>query len=575
MAGRGIRPFNNRGKSEFEYRNAVVTSNVAGGTVRASDQEFAELASGFIDDWAERHPGAATALGYHRFDGRLPDWSAAAMAAERCALDGWAGRLAVLDAAALSAEHQVDKAIITNVIERRRFEIDELREHTWNPLLANPGQAIYQLLARDFAPAEERLASLAGRLAEMPATLAAATEQLGPMPQVHIETAIGQLNGTIALITQQVDAALQIAPQCAGMIEKARPAALDAVTAFRDWLSAQLSEAAAVASPRIGAEMFARKLSLRLNAAANSDAILARARADLDRVTAEMTELAGELGGSIRDVLDRLAADAPDDAAILGFCRDALTAQTAFVREHQLATVYPDPVEVIAMPEVDRGVVVAYCDSPGPLEPAPQPTFLGVSPAPASWTAQRVASFYREYNRHLVHILMAHEAMPGHYLQLAHARRFAGSDTLVRAGFSSSSFAEGWAVYAEGLMTAHGYPGDGDVRHLRMQRLKLQLRMVINAILDAGVHAHGMTQGEAMALMLDRGFQEEGEAAGKWRRILLKPAELSAGYVGYTEVTDLARDMTAAHPGWTARQLHDTLLAHGSPPPRLLRTLVL
>jgi hypothetical protein len=48
-------------------------------------------------------------------------------------------------------------------------------------------------------------------------------------------------------------------------------------------------------------------------------------------------------------------------------------------------------------------------------------------------------------------------------------------------------------------------------------------------------------------------------------RILLNPAQLSVGYVGYTEVTDLAGDMTAAYPGWTARQLRDTLLAHGEP----------
>ena len=53
-------------------------------------------------------------------------------------------------------------------IARRVFEIDELREHTWNPLLANPGKAIYQLLARDFAPLTDRLDSVAGRLAEIP-----------------------------------------------------------------------------------------------------------------------------------------------------------------------------------------------------------------------------------------------------------------------------------------------------------------------------------------------------------------------------------------------------------------------
>jgi hypothetical protein len=68
----------------------------------------------------------------------------------------------------------------------------------------------------------------------------------------------------------------------------------------------------------------------------------------------------------------------------------------------------------------------------------------------------QVAMFYRECDRHLVHDLVAQEAMPGHYLQRTHSRRFAGSDTPVRAAFGSFSFAEGWAVYAEQSMTAQG-----------------------------------------------------------------------------------------------------------------------
>ncbi len=104
-------------------------------------------------------------------------------------------------------------------------------------------------------------------------------------------------------------------------------------------------------------------------------------------------------------------------------------------------------------------------------------------------------------------------------------------------------------MYAEELMAEHGYPGDGDPRAVRMQQLKMQLRMIINAILDARIHAHGMTEAEAMALMTDRGYQEEGEAAGKWRRALLTSAQLSTYYVGYTEVSDLAGELRAADPG--------------------------
>jgi len=109
---------------------------------------------------------------------------------------------------------------------------------------------------------------------------------------------------------------------------------------------------------------------------------------------------------------------------------------------------------------------------------------------------------------------------------------------------------------------------------LRMQQLKMLLRSTINAILDVRVHAHGMTEAEAMRLMVERGHQEEGEAVGKWRRALLTSAQLSTYYVGYQEVRDVASVLRAARPAAGARELHDLMLSHGSPPPRHLRTLL-
>src|SRR6185437_3278896 len=325
------------------------------------------------------------------------------------------------------------------------------------------------LLARDYAPLPDRLRSLAGRLAAVPDSLAAARAALGQMPKVHLETAIAQFGGTIGLVTEEVNAALRQAANGGAVVtsagaaataaviaevESARPAALAALAEHRDWL------AAGFADPRLGRAMYARKLSLALSAAADADAILDRAEEDLERITDEITEVAAALGGTPREVLDRLSAAAPDEATILAFCADALAVQTAFVREHDLVTLYDDPVEVIDMPEINRGVAVAYCDPPGPLEPVPGATFIAVSPTPKDWTAERVASFYREYNRHMVHNLMVHEAMPGHYLQLQHSRRFTG-ETRLRAALWSGPFVEGWAVYAEEFMARHEYPGEG------------------------------------------------------------------------------------------------------------------
>jgi uncharacterized protein (DUF885 family) len=137
----------------------------------------------------------------------------------------------------------------------------------------------------------------------------------------------------------------------------------------------------------------------------------------------------------------------------------------------------------------------------------------------------------------------------------------------VRAVFRSGTFIEGWAVYAEELMADHGFGG----LPVKLQQLKMQLRMTLNAILDQATHCDDISERDAKALLADRGFQEEGEAAGKWQRALLTSTQLSTYFVGYSEVSAIA----ASRPADTdLRAWHDSMLAHGSPSPRHLRDLV-
>ncbi|MFI5064170.1 MAG: DUF885 domain-containing protein [Streptosporangiales bacterium] len=567
-----------------------------------ADAVFGSLARSAVGGLLERRPELATLLGDHAHDGRLTVGTAgyyeelARWCADRLAA------VAAIDASQLSPEYRADARILASRLESCRFDAADLREHEWNPMLANPGRAIYLLLARDFAPLGSRLRSVAARLASVPHALAAARAVAGGLlPRVHLETAISQFAGTERLITSGLDQALAGAAED---LAAERSAALEVIRCHRRWLEQRLADGTRdgrFGDPRIGPDLFARKLRLTLETATSPAELLARAQADLDRATSEITETAARLGGGngaappagvaqagrvpaggvpaggsadlVRRVLDSLAADAPDDRTILRLVQRAYDDQLAFVREHGLVTAYDDPVEVIGMPEIDRGVAVAYCDPPGPLETAGMPTFVAVSPAPQDWGADQVRSFYREYNRHMVQNLMVHEAMPGHVLQLAHSRRFTGG-TPVRAAFRSGSFVEGWAVYAEQLMAAHGYPGEDSPGAVRMQQLKMQLRTIINTILDVRVHCAGLPEAEAMTLMTRRGFQEDGEAAGKWRRALLTSSQLSTYYVGYTEVSDLVAGLRAARPGWTERQVHDEVLAHGSPAAAHLRDLL-
>jgi len=547
-----------------------------------ADIAFTSYAAAALDGLLERQPEWATGVGDHRHDDRLT----VGTANHYEQTSRWAGErlagLAGIDAGRLSPQHRVDAQILANQLARLRFMIGELREQEWNPMVANPGRAIYNLLARDFAPLADRLRSAARRLAMLPESLAAARSVLGPMPRIHIETALTQFAGTERLLTGELPRAAGDAPGAGRDLDEALPSALEAIAGHTRWLEERLADGHrdGFRDPRLGADLFSRKLPLVLDTELPVDQIVARAEADLAWMSEELVVAAAEYTGTVpggadtvRVALDALAADAPDDATILGFVRDAFVAQREFVTAHDLVTVFDDPLEVIAMPEIDRGVAVAYCDSPGPLETAALATFIAVSPTPEGWSPERIRSFYREYNRHMVHNLMVHEAMPGHALQLQHSNRFTAA-TPVRAAWRSGSFVEGWAVYAEQVMNAHGYPGEGNPAALRAQRLKSKLRTIINAIMDARVHCDGMTQDQAMALMTGRGYQEDGEAAGKWRRVLLTSAQLSTYFVGFMEVSGLAADLQRARPGWPERRLHDAMLAHGSPPARHLRTLL-
>jgi uncharacterized protein (DUF885 family) len=541
--------------------------------------DFTVFARESLDELLERHPDFATTLGDHRFDDRLPDLTPAAAEDEAQWVDRCLAALGGFDEASMAVDERVDAAILRNRLEANRFALTELRDHEWDPLVANPGTAIYSLLVRDFAPLGDRLRAAAGRLRAVPASLDTARRTLHDMPRVHVETAIGQFIGTRTLLATEVERALGQQPSLRAEVEPAREAAVESLDLHIAWLRASLADADG--DPRLGAERFSRKLSLTLDTASAADAVLSRAEADLARIedaiasTAARLDPGGDPHGQVRRVLDRLAGDGHvDNETIVDLCKQAMAECTDFVRSAELVSVPDAPVEIIVMPEIHRGVAVAYCDPPGPLETAQLPTYFAVSPTPEDWSEARVASFFREYNAHMLHNLTVHEAMPGHVLQLAHSAQFESALPL-RKALWSGSFVEGWAVYAEELMVDAGYRADvGQGDALRMQQLKMQLRTTINAVLDARVHAHGMTEAEAMTLMTVRGHQEEGEAAGKWRRALLTSGQLSTYYVGYIEVAEISRELATAAPQRSMRQRHDLMLAHGSPPARHLRTLV-
>src|SRR5438876_2537867 len=550
------------------------------------DDAFQKIARDYIEQYLQSNPEDATELGDHRFDSQLTDYSPDARAKDLATKKESRDKLNAIDGSQLTGPNNIDFRILKENIDYEIFRAEELKEPEWNPLvyMQSLANSLYLLVARDFAQPEQRIPNLRQRMEGIPRVIAQAKANLQHPPRIHTETAIEQTQGAINLVREGLAPLLDRAPQMKRDLAPLQEKTAAALEDYKKWLQSNLLPRSD-GNFRLGAEKFRKKLHFALASDLSMEEIMKRAQADLKQTQTAIYQTVLPLykkyfpsadSATVEDkhkvtaaVLDKLADQHPDDATVVGYAKDVVGEATNFVRSHNLVTIPDTPLDVIAMPEFKRGVAIAYCDSPGPLDKTGK-TFFAVAPTPKDWSKERKESFFREYNNYMIRDLTVHEAMPGHYLQLAHANEFR-APTLVRAIFRSGPFIEGWAVYCEQMMAEQGYGGP----EVKMQQLKMRLRAICNAILDQSIHAGNMTEKEAMDLMTKEGYQQEGEAVAKWKRARLTSAQLSTYFVGATEHLDLrAAEEKQLGNDFYLKKYNDEVISYGSPPVKYVRELM-
>ncbi|WP_448477327.1 DUF885 domain-containing protein [Pseudoxanthomonas mexicana] len=571
---------------------AADTAATAADTAKA-DAAFADLSKRALEGWLQLSPVSATQIGEHKYDGELDDLSAAGRQKGLAFSKKILAELDATDTAALSRENQVDAAILRNQLQYDIWTAETLQSWAWDPQVYNnvAGGAIYGLMAREFAPLPERLKSATARMQKIPALLAQARENLDParVPKVHAETVAKQNAGILSIVDTFITPNLKDLPEAdRAQAEAAIDGLKKAVAEHQAWLDKTLVPNAK-GDFRIGQTLYDQKLQFALLSSLSRADIKQRAEGELKRVREEMygiartvlkdkpgapalpeTPTADEQQKAIEAALELAYAERPARDKVVPDAEAALAQATEFVRQHDLVTLPDAPVEIIEMPEFQRGVAVAYCDSPGPLDKHLK-TFYAVSPIPDEWDQKQVDSFLREYNSRMIHLLSIHEGTPGHYLEGWHSAKFPST---LRAVLRSGMFAEGWAVYTEKMMADAGYLDNDPL--FRLVQMKFYLRTIANAILDQGVQVDGWTREQAMDLMVRQTFQQEREAAGKWTRAQLTSAQLPTYFVGVQEHFDMRKAAEAKLGAqFNLKAYHDQVLSYGAPPVRFVRQLML
>ena len=584
-------------------------------------------AAGLLARFAALHPVAATATGIHDHDGEWDGVGPVADARVIAWVDDETARLKRISDADLDRDDRADRDLALATLSSLRFERTEIRTTAWDPLstVATVGGGLFPLIARTFGSRERRAADLTARLNGLPKFLDDAIDALvgvpetrvaaddgaprragdsapsgeltlptRPISRLHTETAIAQAAGIGELAEMGAEV---YGEELRGAADVARVAAERFTQRLRvDVLPRSDGEG------RYGVARYDRALRHTLFGSHDRAAVQRAAEREFTAVRERMISIAREIAPRwigapeaerlqgdpqhlVGAVLHAIGGEHSSAADLLDRCREETARCEAFIKRTGLLDLPSEPLQITWTPRFLRAYGGAFLDSPGPLDKG-EMSFFYVTPPPDDATPEQVESMLREDNDRMLALLAIHEAIPGHYLQLAAANK---TDRPLRAAFGSGVFAEGWAVYVTQVMLDEGF-GDGD-KALELVHWKFYLRCVANALLDVGIHADGRDEAWALNLMVGESWQEESEAKAKYLRARLTATQLPTyfvGSVGCWELEDRARGALSggshlhdglpgnrpATPGFSRPAHLRAMLKHGTPPIPLLERLM-
>ena len=546
-----------------------------------SVEDFDKLTSELVYGSLALSPSSATQAGYHTHNGialdeLLDDYSAAGIQASRDFYARMRARVSVYEKDALSArsldkEQAADVEIMKNDIGLNLLELDSIRSFQHNPTVyvELAGNALFECYMLNYAPLDKRFEHITKRLEKMPALFEQAKANLTDAPEVWNRVAQEENLGNIDLIDKTLRAAAPEAQKAD--YNRAADQAIAALRDFNAFLRDTLSKK--TSDWRLGKEKYARKFEYELAIGKTPEQLLAEAEAELQAKRAEMAKLAAPK--TVEQALNEIARQHATPDTYMDAARKTLAQATAFVKEKGLVTLPTrGNLQVTETPEYIRGIYAVGGFNPAPALEPQLGAFYWVTPIPKTWPKERVESKLREYNRFGLQQLTVHEAMPGHYVQMEYANDVQPQSRRVLRNISGNvPYIEGWAFYTQQMMSDEGYLADQP--GMRLTMLKQMLRGIANTILDIRLQTMGMTDQEALDLMIKETYQEKEEATAKLQRAQLSSCQLPtyfAGWKGWLDTREQFKKKRGS--AYTLRDFHERALKESAVPMSVLGKLI-
>ncbi|MGB9775450.1 MAG: DUF885 domain-containing protein [Anaerolineae bacterium] len=541
--------------------------------VPSAIQELQTLADAYLRTYCETYPLVAVWLGFHEYDGRLPDLSRRALETRLADLRRFLDDLDQIDPADLDERAWLDYQVVRHEALFEAFTLAEWRKLERDPIPYLETLDVGNYILRAYAPLEVRARALLAHLRNVPAVLSAMRENLThPMrPAVGVAARIGK--GLASFLHDDLPGALS------GLEDGALRAELD--EAIRDavreveaavaWLENDLAPRA-TDDFALGAERFARMLALSEGLDISLDRLREVAEADLTRNQEAFLETAARLGGPGRDPQQVIAEGkrrhpAPED--LIPEVRRLVDDLRQTVLARGIVSVPYDENCIVAETPPFLRYAFAMMYSSGPFETAARESYYYVTPPEPDWPSEKVEEWMTAFTYHSLWSTCVHEAWPGHYLHGLHTRN---APSAVTKAFGSYAFTEGWAHYCEQMMGETVCPDD---LWARLGQLSEALLRDVRFVCALGLHTAGMTVEEATRRFVEDAFMERAPAEEEAIRGTYDPQYLNYT-LGKLMVLKLREDVRVREgENFDLRRFHDRFLSYGTPPIPLLRRLLL
>jgi uncharacterized protein (DUF885 family) len=536
---------------------------------------FAALVDEYLDSFARHHPSIAAGNGIHSHDATLEDFSAGAIVAEVEWLRAFQLRLDAVDPAPLTPDERVDRRILRGVIDGWLLDLDTVRTWTRNPMIyaSAISDGIHNLMTMESSPAQSRAKQASAKLAAVPRLLSAARENIRNPPRLFVERAIVMFRGASDLIARDLPLAFADVddPAVLDSLKSAGGSARRAIDEYAAELESKVLPAAtgayAVGTANVEARYRAEEL---IDAPAS--ALLAIGERELRKKQLDFESTASRVdparpGRSAVDVWREVLEDHPRRGELAAAAQKTVDQLLSFIRERRLVDLPPgERVVVAAAPAFDLGL--ASMHSSPPLEPHPVKSFYYVTDAQADWTPERQDAWLQKFNYPTLADITAHEVAPGHYVHSLFMRRTPGKIRRIWIGLNPfpqpSSGQDGWAHYAEQLVTDEGLMRD-DARYHLAQTSEALTRI---CRLIAGLRLHsGEWSVDRAAEFFEREAHLPAPAAHQEAVRGTYDPTYGGYFLGKLAAFTLRRDYAAAKgSAFNLREFHERVMTNGIAP---------